>query len=142
MKQRLGKRGAGQHLAPGHDLLKHGQKMVVFGELVAVGRVHAVIQGQRIARFAAAVPEVDQPDAGDHAVGVARVLALGQLHKFAVALVLYAVVYEQEGFGRVAQQRLHEVAQLADWQIAGAPDSPGRGLRQANAPLGGYRCSF
>jgi len=58
--------------------------------------VNAVIQGQKIARLAAAVHAVDQPDTGDYAVGVARVLALGHFDEAAVLFVLYAVVHQQK----------------------------------------------
>ena len=85
-----------------------------------MGRVEAVIQGQKVTRFPAAVHQVDQPDARDHAVRVARVLALGHVDEAAVALVLYAVIHQQKGLGRVAEQRQNQLAQLVDGQRARA----------------------
>ena len=67
------------HVAVGHDLAEHGLEMVVFGQLVLLRGVDAEVEGQKITRLAAAVHQVDQPDAGDHAVHGARVLALGGL---------------------------------------------------------------
>ena len=90
--------------------------MVVFCLSVVVGRVDAVIQGQKIARFPAAVHPVDQSDARDHAVRVARVRALGHVDEAAVALVPHAVVHQQKGLGRVAEQRQNQFAQLVDGQ--------------------------
>lgn len=110
--------GARQHLALGHELVKQGQKMVLFRELVVIRRVDALSQGQQIARLAAAVPELDQPAAGDQAVGVARVLALGHFAEAAVLFVLYAVVHQQKRLGRIGQQRLHQFAPLTDRQSA------------------------
>ena len=75
--------------------------MVVFRFPVLVRGVHAVIEGQKIAGLPAAVDQVNQANAADHAVNVARVLALGQLDKAAVALILHAVIYQQKSFGRV-----------------------------------------
>ena len=94
------------------------RKWSLFRLSVLVGRANAVIQGRRIARFAAAVHPVDQPDARDHAVRVARVLALSHVDGAAVAFVLHTVVNEQKGLGEVAEQGSHQLAQLINGQCA------------------------
>ena len=110
----------GQQIIRHHDLVKQGQEMVVFRLSVLVGRVNAEIQRKRTARFAAAVHPIDQLDAGDHAVRVARVLALGHVDGAAVAVVLYAVVNEQKDLREVAEQESHQFTQLIDGQCARA----------------------
>ena len=55
------------------------------------------------------MPQVDQPDAGDHAVRVARVLALGHVNQAAVALAWHAAIHEQKSLGQIAEQRLDQV---------------------------------
>ena len=104
-------------------MVKHGQEVVVFRLFVVVGRVDAVIQGQKIPRFAAAVHQIDPPNAGDHVVRVARILTLGQVDKAAVAFVLDAVVDEQKCLGRIAQQGVNQFAQLFDQQRSRAQKS-------------------
>ena len=110
----------GQQIIRYHDLVKQGQEMVVFRLSVLVGRVNAVIQREKIARFAAAVHPIDQPGTGDHAVRIARVLALGHVDGAAVAIVLYAVVNEQKDLGEVAEQGNHQFTQLIDGQCTRA----------------------
>ena len=94
--------------------------MVVFRLPVLVGRVNAVIQGQKIARFPAAMHQVDQPDTRDHPVRIARVRALSHVDEAAVALVLYTVVHQQKSLGGVAEQRLNRITQLVGGQRARA----------------------
>ena len=121
--QESNKNGAGQPFTFRHDVVKQGQEMVVFRLPVVVGRVDAVVQGQKAARFPAAVHPVDPPDARDHAVRIARVLALGHVDEAAVALVLYTVIHQQKGLGRVAEQRQNQFAQLIDGQCIRAQKS-------------------
>ena len=83
----------------GNDLVKHGQEMLVFRLLVVVGRVDAVIQGQKVAHFSAAVHSVDKPDARDHAVRVARLRTLGYVDEAAVIFALHTIVHQQKRFG-------------------------------------------
>ena len=67
--------------------------------------------------------QIDQPNAGDHTVRVARILTLSQVDKAAVAFVLDAVVDKQKGLGRVAQQGLKQFTQLIDGQRTRAQKS-------------------
>ncbi|MGI4864367.1 MAG: hypothetical protein ACRYFZ_10635 [Janthinobacterium lividum] len=67
--------------------------------------------------------QITQLAAGDHAMYVAQLLALGQVDEPAVAFVLNAVVVEQKSFGRIAQQGLNQFGQLVDGQNARAQEA-------------------
>ena len=72
--------------------------MRVFRQTVLIGCVYPEVKEHEITTFPAAMYQVDQANACDHALRIARVLPLCDLAKAALFFVLDTVIYWQKGF--------------------------------------------
>ena len=121
------------------QLIEHVGHVVELGLAVGVGGEEAVVDEPELVGFGVDVHAVDQADAGNHAVGVARILATHQLDAPAVVLVEHRVVKQDVAPPTQHHLRAHLLPELTRRELAGLEEVPHVVVREALQVVGQVR---
>ncbi len=115
--------------------------MVVFGLAVVLGAVDAVVDGPEVAVISRGMDQVDQTDAFDRTVFIARVLPLDQFDKVGVLLVLNAVIDNDDRGLRILDMGRNRSPQLRGGEAFASKEVADRIVAEVGLVVGQVRAS-